>query len=131
MEGTLLVVDDERAVVDAMREALEPFPYRVLATTDPHHALDLLKSDPSIDLLIADLYMPAMDGVTLLEKGRDVRPDLKIILTTGLASENEFRRWRRKREVIILKPWMEGEFIGAVEKLLESRTPAENSGGAR
>lgn len=118
---TLLLVDDEDLVIGAIREALPDSTYKVVSTTDPHRALDLLKSDGRIDLLITDLYMPAMDGATLLARGRELRPDLKILLTTGLASDQEIRRWRKKGEVIVAKPWLEEEFLSAVQMALAVR----------
>ncbi len=65
---TLLIVDDEDAVVYAIREALGDAKYRVITTTDPAQALQILETDDSVDLLITDLFMPAMDGGTLLKR---------------------------------------------------------------
>jgi CheY-like chemotaxis protein len=115
---TLLVVDDEVAVIRALTQTFEHFPYRVVSTTDPYAALEILRADPSIDVLIADLFMPAMDGAALLEKSRGIRPGLPIILTTGMASESEIRRWRRKGKLLVEKPWLEDEIVKAVETVL-------------
>lgn len=118
---TLLLVDDEDAVVRAIHDTLEDSAYKVVSTTNPYRALELLKTDASIDLLITDLFMPAMDGATLLERGRELRPDLKILLTTGIASDQEIHRWRKRGEVIVSKPWLDEEFLAAVKAALAAR----------
>jgi adenylate cyclase len=118
---TLLIVDDEDGVVWAIREALRGLNCRMLTTTDPGHALKILESDFPVDVLITDLFMPTMDGATLLRKGRRVRPDLSAILTTGAASPDEIRRWRGRGELVVAKPWLEGEFTAAVEAALVRR----------
>ena len=119
---TLLVVDDETGILHAIQETLADCQYQMILTTDPRHALQLLKADPSIDVLITDLYMPSMDGVELLKEGRGIRPDLGIVLTTGLASTEQLRRWRARGELIIGKPWRSKEFENTVEKALLRRT---------
>jgi two-component system cell cycle sensor histidine kinase/response regulator CckA len=118
---TLLIVDDEDAVVYAIREALADPKYRVITTTDPAHALQILETDGSVDLLITDLFMPAMDGGTLLKKGRQLRPGLSAVLTTGAASGDQLKRWKARGEFIVAKPWLEGEFAAVVEKALKRR----------
>src|SRR6185295_10224547 len=98
---TVLVVDDEGGVIEAIRQSLEQkgleenscngqsleeFNFRVFTTTNPRHALQILKSLGRVDVLIVDLFMPVMDGATLLRKSRQIQPDLRAVLTTGAAS---------------------------------------------
>jgi len=115
---TVLVVDDERAVLSAIEQALEGFTCRLITTTDPHQALRILAAEEAIDLLITDIFMPFMDGETLLRRSRRLRPGLKAILTTGAASDQKLRQWRARREVIISKPWLDEDFLTAVESAL-------------
>lgn len=120
---TLLIVDDEDGVVYAMRETLADHQFRVIGTTDPARALEILATDATIELLITDLFMPGMDGATLLGRSRRIRPGLGVVLTTGVASDQQLRYWRARGELIILKPWLEQELVEAVQKAL-SRIPA-------
>jgi CheY-like chemotaxis protein len=115
---TVLVVDDEAGVLQAIDQTLQGLDYRMIATTDARHALSILKSDSSIDLLITDLFMPGMDGATLLRKSREIRPDLRVVFTTGIASKEQVRHWRSRGELIIQKPWRDEEFIQATRKAL-------------
>ncbi len=114
----LLIVDDEIAVIETIFQILGSYAYQLVATTDPHRALEMIETDQKIDLLIADLFMPAMDGCKLLELSREIRPGLKIVLTTGAASDQEIRRWRRRGEFVVPKPWREREFLGTIEAAL-------------
>jgi two-component system cell cycle sensor histidine kinase/response regulator CckA len=116
--ATVLVVDDEDGVLHAIRHTLENLDYRIVATTDAHYALQILENDSSIDLLITDLFMPAMDGATLLDRSRRIRPNLRVVLTSGIASEQQLRRWRARGEVIVPKPWFDEELVDAVRKAL-------------
>ena len=117
--GRILIVDDESGVVAAIEETLALLGFVTTSTTDPHQALRWLTADDTIDLLITDLFMPGMDGATLLECGRRIRPGLKAVLTTGLASDFEVRRWKLRGEVIVTKPWMEEDLARAVRNALK------------
>jgi CheY-like chemotaxis protein len=123
-QQTLLVVDDEDGVIHAIHQTLEASEYRVLATTDPHRALAMLRAGEVVDLMIIDLFMPAMGGGTLLKECRQIRPDLRVLLSSGLASDGELRRWRRRGEVVVPKPWRDEEFRDAVQRALSRGSPA-------
>ena len=118
IQQTLLAVDDEDAVICAIHETLRDCGYRLLKTTDPYQALEMVKAQAP-DLLIIDLFMPYMDGATLLKECRRIHARLPVVLTTGLASPNELRRWRTRGELIVTKPWLHDELTSAVAKALE------------
>ncbi len=83
---TLLVVDDEISLVNIARAMLTPLGYRVKGTTFPLEALAMFQSDPtSFDLVITDMTMPRMSGEELAGKIMEIRPQVPIILCTGLA----------------------------------------------
>src|SRR2546425_5586699 len=113
---TVLVVDDEDGVLYAIRQTLENLDYRVIETTDARQALGMVKTDSSIDLLIIDLFMPGMNGATLLRKSREIRPNLRVVLMTGIASNEQVRQWRARGELIVVKPWQDEELIRAMQK---------------
>ncbi len=115
----LLIVDDEIAVIEMILQIPALHAYKIVATTDPRKALEIIRTDHAIDVLVTDLFMPAMEGGSLLESSREIRPGLKIVLTTGAASDQEIRRWRRRGELVVPKPWREHEFIRAIESALE------------
>jgi len=114
---TILVVDDENDVIQAIRGALQDR-WHIITTTSPHQALSILKEPTHIDLLITDLFMPEMDGAKLLTESRRIRPGLRAVLLTGLASDEEYRKWRRRGETVIWKPWLEEDFVRIVARNL-------------
>ena len=93
---TVLVVDDEAGVLHAIDETLQGLDYRTIATTDARSALAIVKSDSSIDFLITDLFMPGMDGATLLRKSREIRPNRRVVVTTGVVSNEQVRHCGRR-----------------------------------
>ena len=115
---TILVVDDEHEMIDMIRQSLEREEWRLITTTSCRQALSILREHNAIDLLITDLFMPEMDGARLLKKGREIIPGLRAVLLTGLASDEECIRWRRRGETVVLKPWPEEEFVAVVTKSL-------------
>lgn len=82
----VLVVDDEESVRDLLTRTLELVEYDVEAVGDGASGLERLRRDPC-DLLIADLRMPGMDGLTLIREARRLHPQLPVIIVTGYSSE--------------------------------------------
>ncbi len=90
--GTVLVVDDERAVRDAVAAALRGLGYRVLCAEDGASAVELVRANDAIDAVLLDMVMPRMDGKATYLALRDVRPDVRVVLTTGFALNEEAQR---------------------------------------
>lgn len=82
----LLLVDDEKIILNLGRDMLESLGYRVTTFQNPEDALKYLKSGENIDLIITDLTMPEMTGVELAEQAKMVRPQLPVILWSGYAN---------------------------------------------
>jgi two-component system, cell cycle sensor histidine kinase and response regulator CckA len=81
---TVLLVEDEAVVRDLLREVLETTGYRVLEAVDGVDALDVAGEHAgTIDLLLTDVVMPKMSGRDLAERFRGLRPDTKILYTSG------------------------------------------------
>ena len=88
----ILLVDDERDLVDAVRELLEERNYSVSYANDGIGALEMIKKDPP-DLILLDIVMPNMDGMTLLKKLKEKNEtkDIPVIMLTvkdGQANRN-------------------------------------------
>lgn len=81
---TLIVVEDEAILRQALTEALEHEGYNVLTASDGQDALELLKTcDEGIDLLLTDVRMPRMGGIELAKRLLDRNPDLAILFMSG------------------------------------------------
>lgn len=83
--GRILVVDDDDLTLKNIRRLLGKAGHKISAMTSPTRALNKLAED-AFDLLITDLRMPHMDGLTLLNQAKRRTPDLEVILITGYAS---------------------------------------------
>ncbi len=80
----VLVVEDEPAVLDMAVESLGELGYRTLTATQASLAIDRLKSPERIDILFSDIVMPGgMNGVQLAVEARRLRPNLRVLLTSG------------------------------------------------
>ena len=82
----VLVVDDEAMVRMLVTDVMQDLGYRTVEASSGRAALDLLRSEQRIDLLVTDVGLPGgMDGWQLAQNGRAVRPALKILFITGYA----------------------------------------------
>jgi CheY-like chemotaxis protein len=83
MSHTVLVVDDDRDVLDVVTSMLEELGCDVVAAQSGHEALDRLRQNEQISILITDINMPGMDGHELAERARRLRQDLKVLQLSG------------------------------------------------
>ena len=82
--GTVLLVDDEDVILHTTGRMLADLGYDVLTARGGHAAVELMKSRPGdIDLVILDMVMPGMDGAHTLAALRALRPDIRVILSSG------------------------------------------------
>jgi two-component system cell cycle sensor histidine kinase/response regulator CckA len=84
---SVLLVEDEDGVRKMARFVLEGQGYRVAEARDAETALELLKPDPAVDLLVTDLSMPGMDGRELAGRLRAVRPGVGVVFVSGYVPE--------------------------------------------
>lgn len=135
---TVLVVDDEAEVVETLKRNLRSEPFVVVGTTSPKEALVLVEGG-TVDLVIADIDMPEMDGLTLIARIQRSHPDVIRILLTGDASLESAMTAINEGEVhrYLTKPWDTAELReivrGALARLGELRraSQAERNVAAR
>jgi len=82
--STVLVVDDEIGPRESLRAILKP-EHKVLVATEGAQAIKLLEETP-VDVVLLDLRMPGISGISVLERIKDLNPDIEVILITGYAS---------------------------------------------
>jgi PAS domain S-box-containing protein len=83
----ILVVEDEPAIRVVIDRTLKRAGYDTVLTGDPVQALEALKRDASINLLITDLMLPVMTGKDLVREARRGHPELRVIYMSGYANE--------------------------------------------
>jgi excisionase family DNA binding protein len=83
----VLVVDDESSIRELLQKTLALAEYDVDTAPDGRAALERLRLG-NYDLLIADLKMPGMDGLTLIREAKRLKTDLPVIIITGFSTES-------------------------------------------
>ena len=83
----VLVVDDEASIRDLLSQTLALAEYSVDVASDGRSALDRLRMQ-HYDLLIADLKMPGVDGLSLIREAKRLKSDLPVIIITGFSTES-------------------------------------------
>ena len=83
----VLVVDDEASIRDLLAKTLALAEYDVDVAADGRSALERMRMYP-YDLLIADLKMPGMDGLTVIREAKRYKADLPVIIITGFSTES-------------------------------------------
>jgi DNA-binding response OmpR family regulator len=110
----ILLVDDDREIVESMRIALEASGYDILVARDGNQGLVMVERDDP-DLVILDMMMPKRSGFLVLEKVRRTRPvPLRVIMITA----NEGSRHKAYAEMLGVDDYIRKPF--AMDRLLES-----------
>jgi CheY-like chemotaxis protein len=113
--AVILFVDDDPLIAMSTTEMLEDLGHRVIGASSAMHALDILKSEQQIDLMVTDHVMPGMTGIELAAATRQVRPSLPILLATGYAELPEGTQVDLPR---LAKPYHQDQLRDRLEQLL-------------
>jgi len=117
----ILVVDDEQNAREALRTILQEEKYEVAEAANGEEALERLASF-SPDVVLADVRMPKMDGITLVKKAREGESDAIFIIMTAFASiESAVEAMRAGAENFLVKPLDVNAVLVVLEKALEKR----------
>jgi len=104
MNTSILIVDDEQEIRDSLSEVLTDEGYLTYTAENGAVALEMMK-DLHYDIIISDIKMPELDGVTLLQKVKELAPDTFVILVTSYGStETAINAMRLGAIDYILKP---------------------------
>ncbi len=85
-EVDIVIVDDDRTSLELLKAHVEAFGYPVRAFTDPHEALDAIR-DQLPQIVVTDLVMPGMSGISLAGEARGLDPDVVVIIVTAYGDE--------------------------------------------
>jgi CheY-like chemotaxis protein len=101
----ILVVEDEVLVQMLVLEVIEDLGLDAREAGDGPSALEIVRSDTRIDLLVTDVGLPGMNGRQLVEAARAIRPDLKVLFVTGYADKAAMGEFEGVNSDMITKPF--------------------------
>ncbi|HUA56801.1 MAG TPA: response regulator [Candidatus Sulfotelmatobacter sp.] len=128
---TILVVEDEPLIQLVTSEALHESGYRVLVAGDADEAIGILTHDASVGLLFTDIVMPgALDGFGLAAWAKSVRPDLKVLYTSGYSWAAAQANAAGVHGAMLRKPYRAGELQRAVRSALANGRGDETTADA-
>lgn len=119
---SILIVDDTEAVRESISAVLKKAGYDVVEAADGEQALETLKSQ-SFDLAIVDIWMPKMNGLSLLQELRGQRSDIPIIIVSGGGPGAPLERSAALADIygaveVLFKPFEDFELLDAVKEIL-------------
>ena len=119
----ILVVDDERAVRESLRRALELEGYEIELAADGREALERLEADSQPDALILDVLMPGVDGLEVCRRLRRAGSRLPVLMLTARdAVENRVAGLDAGADDYVTKPFALEELLARIRALLRRTT---------
>lgn len=119
MMATVLVVDDEKNYLWMLEELLRGEGFDVIACEKGSDALMAL-GDTQVDVLLTDLRMAEMDGLTVLEKAREISPATTTLLMTAYGTiERAVEAMRRGAYDFIVKPFENADLLRSIRRAVE------------
>lgn len=118
--GTVLVIDDEEIVRRTAQATLERFGYQVLVAGDGRQGLEAFRRVADrVDAVVLDMTMPVMSGEETFRELRLIRPDIKVILSSGYNEAEAIRHFNGKGLAgFIQKPYTSARLAEAVRSVL-------------
>ncbi len=117
---TILVVDDERGVLNLAGRMLKAGGYEVVEASNGIEALHAFEREPSrFDLVLTDIIMPGLSGPELIDRMLKLRPELRAMCMTGYAHEPFATVSERARVPVISKPFTRAGLLFAVRQALD------------
>jgi CheY-like chemotaxis protein len=108
----MVVVDDDSLVLTNMAAMLDDLGHKVFEASSARQALDILRQESGVQLVVTDLAMPGMTGLQLIQEIKDTWPNVPVILATGFA---ELPPGVDPRQVTLAKPFLQQDLARAVE----------------
>jgi CheY-like chemotaxis protein len=128
---TILLVEDEDAVREVIKESLETYGYKIYEASCAREALNMWKnSNGKIDLLLTDIVMPeGINGRDLAERIRAINPNLSVIFMSGYSPEiagKDTGFFRKNKTAFLQKPFPATTLLQTVRECVDEEGLAVN-----
>ncbi|HEX6926369.1 MAG TPA: response regulator [Longimicrobiaceae bacterium] len=123
-ERHILVVDDEPHIGRIIQMKLERGPYRVSLASDGRRALEVLRSDEPVDLVLLDIMMPYVSGFDVLQEIRSYphRENTPVIMLTAKGQVTDrTRAYELGATDFLTKPFSPNKLLGRIDELFAGR----------
>lgn len=121
-DENILVVDDEDAIRDVVCSVLSQAGFNCQPVTSGHNALSALRSNGSYSIVLSDLIMEGMDGLTLLARMQQEFPDIPVVMVTAVHDISvALAAIRNGAYDYLLKPFEKEQLLAMVRRALETR----------
>jgi PAS domain S-box-containing protein len=119
-EGTILLIDDEEIVLETAKSALERRGYEVLVAASGPAALRLFQREAArVTLVVLDLSMPGMGGDEVLPALRQIRPDVRVVVSSGYSQDQAMKYFQGQSGVgFIQKPHTAVQLAAEVKRAI-------------
>lgn len=117
---TVLYLDDEEMLVNAMQRQVRKEPYRFLGTTSVEAALAMVSAEAP-DLVITDFKMSPIDGLQFIEQARRLRPNAIYVVHSGFADDERIREAMQRKVLarFLAKPWDTTRIRADIREMLD------------
>jgi len=125
---TLLLVDDEGNIINALKRLLRTQDFRILTANSGEAGLEVLADNP-VDVIISDQRMPGMTGVEFLGKAKDLYPDTVRIVLSGYTELDSVTNAVNQGAIykFLTKPWDDEQLLGHVEEAFRHKGMADEN----
>jgi DNA-binding NtrC family response regulator len=117
----VLLAEDEKVIAVSLMDDLAAAGHQVQGVPDGLAALERLRAEP-FDVLITDIRMPGLEGLELLRRSRDLRPDTAVLVITGYGTiESAVEAMKAGASEYIVKPFLNDEIVLKLQRLASLR----------
>jgi two-component system cell cycle sensor histidine kinase/response regulator CckA len=130
--GSVLVVDDEAAILEVVHRVLTSAGYWVTTAGDGQEALRLLR-DPAMlaDLVLTDVVMPGMSGEAFAAKAQRIRPGIRVLFMSGYdRPDTDSAGWPQAGSQVVTKPFSRSSLLARIAQALAADTGPADTGPA-
>ena len=122
---TVLIVEDEADVLSYSTDSLRDLGFNVLHAGNADDALHIIAARPEVKLLFTDVGLPGVNGRELAEQARRLRPELRVLFTTGYARDTVFQQGGLEAGAELLtKPFNRAQLAQRVRQVLDAPATA-------
>ncbi|HEX8956967.1 MAG TPA: EAL domain-containing protein [Burkholderiaceae bacterium] len=125
---TLLLVDDEGNIVNALKRLLRTHDFRILTANSGQAGLEVLTQNP-VDVIISDQRMPGMTGVEFLGKAKELYPDTVRIVLSGYTELHSVTDAVNQGAIykFLTKPWDDEQLVGHIQEAFRHKGMADEN----